>query len=164
MGWKGRTREQGEAEKLRFQAGREEHGVWKSREERLPSRNLQSLSLQTSLNKAEKPQPLHSLLEANPGLVYNNKDLFISPLLPKHPLSISPTSDPVFVILQSPCSSFQPLKTLKKHFLTKFVCHVPARRHGRLKHPNIKATSEQPHFTLNLVFIPRANTLKLYSL
>ena len=102
--------------------------------------------------------------EANSGLVYNNKDLFISPLLPKHPLSIPLTSDPVFVILQSLCSSFQPLTTLKKHFLTKFVCHVPARRHGRLKHANIKATSEQPHFTLNLFFIPRANTLKLYSL
>lgn len=143
MGQERRTREQGEAEKLRFQAGREEgHGVWKSREERLPSRNLQSLSLQTSLNKSEKPQPLHCLLEANPGLVYNNKDLFISPLLPKHPLSIPPTLDPVFVILQSPCSSFQPLTTPKKYFLTTFICHIPARRHGRLKHPNIKATSE----------------------
>lgn len=31
---------------------------------------------------------------------------------------------------------------LKKYFLMKFTCQIPTRRHGRLKHPSIKATTD----------------------
>lgn len=139
-------------------------GVWRSRKESMLSRSLYSLPLQkrslkirrlvleTTAFHGKQIQCLHIILKSFSFLLFSLSILSHTPhfrsCLCDHQIS---------VLL------FSTSDILKKYFLMKCICQIPTKEAWQAEKSTYKINYwHSPHFTADLLFITRTNTLKLH--